>query len=633
MKKLLSWIVSCTLCVAATLAAGCKQEPSSSQQPPVQMVERLEMEDTDVLLTLGDKQQLFVSYNELEGKTLSWTSSAPSIVSVDANGNVEGLQVGVATVTAHYGSKQVSCRVEVGLSGNLPTLAFSGSVGEGFTVVKGARFDLGASIHFNGKAFNDGEIEYFVADASVGAVENGTFVAGNEVGSTQVSVFATWRGQTVHAKTFSVSVVEESTVMLNNGMLTSVEVYMAAEHEGISYATSQTVSSVYISRDGEEIKDFTLSVLDENIASLEKTGDEWVIQAKKAGKTNLIVSYENGEYPFEISVIRPVKELNKTISYSLTEAKYFDANSETFRSISEAVDGLSDMVSYTFGEREYKLKNGALDVVEGEGYVSTFYNETVGYKVTLDVYTDILDELSDFTAIYAGDTEKDVTGSYMLGRDIIEPNTVLTMPSGKVPNNFAGTFDGKGHVLSFTFVHGNTHKFGLFGKFLKGATIKNLALNNITKGATAGANVAGIICFEGSDGAATTKDSTLENIYVDLKFSEKGSSNVAFMGNAMWATELNNVIIHVPEVPVTDTYGSFARGETISVSNSYVISSAPLYVTVSPTNFKKVPKLYADYATMKADGNDYSSFSEEFWDTTTYGVPVWKSLVDSFTME
>ena len=31
---------------------------------------------------------------------------------------------------------------------------------------------------------------------------------------------------------------------------------------------------------------------------------------------------------------------------------------------------------------------------------------------------------------------------------------------------------------------------------------------------------------------------------------------------------------------------------------------------------------------MLSEGNDYSSFSAEYWDITTFGVPVWKGLVD-----
>jgi len=47
--------------------------------------------------------------------------------------------------------------------------------------------------------------------------------------------------------------------------------------------------------------------------------------------------------------------------------------------------------------------------------------------------------------------------------------------------------------------------------------------------------------------------------------------------------------------------------------------------------YAKVGILYTDYNEMKTAGNNYSSFNAEFWDVTTYGIPVWKSLVKDFT--
>jgi hypothetical protein len=149
---------------------------------------------------------------------------------------------------------------------------------------------------------------------------------------------------------------------------------------------------------------------------------------------------------------------------------------------------------------------------------------------------------------------------------------------------------------------------------------------------TSGKNSAGIICAEGAQDANLSPESTIENVFIDLQFSEARSDNLAFMGNAMWKTILKNVVIHVPEVPESDTYGSFARGDTASVSNSYIISSAQAYVTTSATNFKKVPVLYATYNAMLSAGNDYSSFDSNYWDTTTFGVPVWKTLTDDFIL-
>ena len=634
MKKFLTFILAFTMSITALGVSGCgRNNNSSTPTPSIQTVERLELEKSSLLLTLGDRVELSVSYNPLQNEVLKWASSDKNIVSVDENGFVEALRVGKATVTVSYGSKKASCTVEVALSGNVPMIAFDGDVGEKISLLKGETFGLGAHIRFNGKEFFDAEIEYYVADETIGTILNGEFVANNVAGSTQVNVFATWRGQSVRTKTLTIDVITETSVLLNGGRVKEIQLYTVTQHEGAAYATSQTISDVYISEEGVQIDEYDLSVRDNAIASVEKKGGGWEITALKSGKTDLIVSYGNVEFPFTITVERPVFATNKKVEYSLADGQYFDEQSKTLQGINQLFDGFGELISYEYNGKEYKAREGKLNISsEVKDLSVTFYNETVGYQVSLDAYTMIIDELVDFEKIYAGDTKKDVKGTYILGKDIIEPTTVLSMPSGKVANNFAGTFDGRGHVLSFTFKHGTEHRFGLFGDFLNGAMIKNIALSNITMDGTTSKYAAGIICGEGAQNGNTSPESTIENVFVNLTFDEERDTNLAFMGNAMWKTIMKNVIIHVPEVPVGDTYGSFARGDAASVSNSYIVSNAPAYITTLETNFKKVPTVYANYTEMLAAGNDYSSFDVEYWDVTTHGIPVWKTLTDNFIL-
>lgn len=117
MKKFLTFILAFTMSMTVLGASGCRgNDTSSTPSTSVQPVERLELEKTNYLLTLGDRAELSVSYNPLEDEVLTWTSSDNNVVSVDENGFVEGLRVGKATVTANYGSKKASCEVEVSLS-------------------------------------------------------------------------------------------------------------------------------------------------------------------------------------------------------------------------------------------------------------------------------------------------------------------------------------------------------------------------------------------------------------------------------------------------------------------------------------------------------------------------------------
>ena len=625
-KTALACLLAFALCVTPMLVTGCRKKPAPAAVP---VVERLELEETSVVLTLGDTVDLTASYNEIENGKLTWSSSSPSVASVDASGRVEAMKVGYATITARYGSKAATCEIEVGLASNVPTITFDGDVGKELTLMKGSVFGLGAAVRFNGKTFYDGQIEYLVADETIGSVINGEFRANNVLGRTTVSAFATWRGLTVRAESIAVTVIAESAVLLNEGRLTAVNLYTVDTHENKSYDNVQTITSVYISEDETEITEYTLSVLDEEIATIQKTGSTWQIRAQKMGETALIVAYGGKEVSFDVSVKRPVAQVEGTLSYSLTDEKYFDEGSQTLKGLQEIASGFGEITSYALGGREYQAANGKIDaLVIGKDIGLTIYNETVGYKLTVDVYTTVFDELSDFAKIYAGDKKTVIKGSYMLAKDIIAPEEKVSMPSGKVSNDFAGTFDGKGHVLSFTFERGATRKFGLFGDNLRGATIKNIALSNVTMDGTMWSNSAGIICAECYD-----EESTFENVFVDITFSTARDSNLAFMGNAMTLAVLKNVIIHVPTVPEgSSAYGSYARNNNLGMSNSYIISTAPTYYNGSSSFTRNIPPRYESYEEMKAAGNDYSSFSEEFWDTTTHGIPVWKSLAGEFTL-
>ena len=631
MKKILSLALSFMMCASVVVAAGCQESGSqSTPPPPAQAVENLQLEKNNVLLTLGGKAELSAFYNEIAGETLTWSSSAPKVVSVDENGCIEALGLGKATITASYGSKKASCAVEVSLSGNVPYLNFESGIDDEITLMKGSEFSLKSYVQFNGGKYYDGIVEYYVADPEVGTMSGDKFVATNKGGSTQVSVFATWRGQTVRAKTLTINVVSESTVLLNGGKLMSLNLYTAAQHAGVNYETSQTISSVYVSEDGVIVNDYDISIADEGIASIERSGSEWTVSANKAGKTNLIVSYGENEYAFDIYVNRPVADVKKFIDYSITDAKYWDEAAQTFASINDSVDGLGEVIAYEYGGKEYKLKGGALQIPVGLTTEVTLYNEAVGYTMNITAYTMILDELQDFTKIYAGTEKTIVQGAYMLAKDIIEPDTVLSMPSGMKPNDFAGTFDGKGHVISFTLVHGTEHAFGIFGEMLHGATIKNLAMSGVKQTGTGGKNPAGVLCAQGSK-LTGTPEYHLENLFIDVSFINEGNNFLAVMGNVMWSGILKNVIVHVAEVPKGFESSAFARGSLISSTNSYLISPSPLYEIDVPEKDKpnqaKWVKIvqYSTYEEMEMNGNDYSSFSGEFWDISS-GVPVWKTL-------
>ena len=68
-----------------------------------------------VALEVGQKTTLLATVNpeDATDKTLTWTSSDPSVASVDATGEVIAVKKGSATITAAAGGKSASCTVQV----------------------------------------------------------------------------------------------------------------------------------------------------------------------------------------------------------------------------------------------------------------------------------------------------------------------------------------------------------------------------------------------------------------------------------------------------------------------------------------------------------------------------------------
>jgi uncharacterized protein YjdB len=74
------------------------------------------LSQTSMTLLAGNARSLTVTYspvNTTENKTVDWSSSDPSIASVDENGNVTGISAGTATIFATVGSFTASCQVKV----------------------------------------------------------------------------------------------------------------------------------------------------------------------------------------------------------------------------------------------------------------------------------------------------------------------------------------------------------------------------------------------------------------------------------------------------------------------------------------------------------------------------------------
>ena len=114
-------------------------------------VERVTLDKTSLALVTGETATLVatVSPADATDKTVSWNSSDPSIVTVDANGKVTALKKGQATVTAKAGDKSAGCTVTVSNApfGISPVSASVSGAGGTFQVT----VTCSSSYHLNSK--------------------------------------------------------------------------------------------------------------------------------------------------------------------------------------------------------------------------------------------------------------------------------------------------------------------------------------------------------------------------------------------------------------------------------------------------------------------------------------------------
>ena len=129
-KKILLVLIFALFCTVLIVGCGNESEPLGS-------VEKLDIVDSALTLDCFETYTLEVETQDVE--SINWSSSDPSIVSVDENGLLTaGIKLGKATITASSGEYSDDCSVTVILKNGLPEMS---SVKEVF-ISEGGKYDI-----------------------------------------------------------------------------------------------------------------------------------------------------------------------------------------------------------------------------------------------------------------------------------------------------------------------------------------------------------------------------------------------------------------------------------------------------------------------------------------------------------
>ncbi len=99
-----------------TITASCGGKSASCEVSVLAPLTGIGLNNTDFTLIAGDSYKLNLSYfpgDTTDDRTIRWTSSDPSVATVDGGGLVTGLSAGTCTVTAAVGNFTVSATVRV----------------------------------------------------------------------------------------------------------------------------------------------------------------------------------------------------------------------------------------------------------------------------------------------------------------------------------------------------------------------------------------------------------------------------------------------------------------------------------------------------------------------------------------
>ncbi len=683
-KRVLLLVVLAFTLVATCLFIGCGGENGGGgggdDTPDTYEVV---LDNETMLLTLGDEGVLIAEPSEIkEGATLTYTSSDPSVVSVDNLGKLTALKTGTATITVRYGEASATCLVTVDLGGLLPSLQMTNVTEDELYIDKSTEIDLSCTVSFNGKTYEDVTVAYELSDDTVGEVENGKFKP-LASGVTEISVIATWRGMTggeTYAslkKTITIEVVAEFVFMINDGA-TEITIYT----QGDGNSSPFVVTATY---DGEALA--TTVEITEGSDYIEYDATAQTVTSKGvAGEAEITVTYTlDGE---NVSVKVPVHVLVTVYNYDGTvenfSAMHGDVATGTpIATVLGTIFGADEIVSVVDADgTALELADGKLNGVKSSAdgefeSAITAYAASYGYRITLKGYTGILTKAEDFAvfnvnAIYTkkpeGASNKDYhpidetkplgkwEGYYVLANDIDASgyehaaNGQLLhqrgIQSGVAKCGFFGTFDGCGHTVTGMTIG----DYGLFG-YLVNATVKNVAFVDVTLRDVAYATVL----------SAWVLNSTISNVYISVaNDGTQTKVGAAITGGAEKSTFVACIFEMDERFGYTNSLkfkGSFAytsmelhrNDATVTTfTDVYVISTCVIgyhndnkyYLQANnetladsitiPDGFKVYTlaglKKYASVEAMEADtGNTYAAFDAEYW-TLEDGVPIWHSL-------
>ena len=247
-------------------------------------VKKINITTNYAYLNVGGTYPLFVEFtpSDATNRTITWSSSNPSVASVSSSGVVKGLASGSAIITAKSkdGGKTATTTIEVGGGGNIIEVKSISFAKAKYDVGLNSTISLSSAISYNPTNASYKSVSYTSSNTNVATVDNSGLVKGVGIGTATIT--ATIKQGTVSTST---------TINVKNISATSVSL----DKTSITLSPSQ-IENLSVSVNPANASDKTVTYMSSNpnVATVDKNG---TIKAIGIGTANITVTPNGGGSP------------------------------------------------------------------------------------------------------------------------------------------------------------------------------------------------------------------------------------------------------------------------------------------------------------------------------------------------
>ncbi len=402
---------------------------------------------------------------------ITYSTDTPSVATVD-NGKITAVAVGDAIITVTAGNDSKNCYVHVLPDYEVPTVMINNAPENTVEINLSDEYTLGVTVKFAGENV-DADLKFASSDESVFTIDDNGKITATGVGEAYVFVSGEWRNFDKEDINCLVKVIVKGNVLFNLS-LDKNEIYAVENLDGENFNNVINITPNLVIAGNVITDGFVFNSSNEDIITVTQDG---VVTALSTGTAEVVCNYTDGAETYfasseiNVSTIVRDKQMEERFVLEFSKAPNFSVLDQLFNGNRETIK-----VYDVTGNRVEILSDSERIVTDGVNRgerVWEIHNSAYAYRVNMLVVDYVIETAKEIKEIFPSIEES----AY-----VILANNVSNVGDYAGVGKFAGTLDGQGYTISDI----NVKDRGLFGLLTGGATIKNLAVSNVTLSGTSG---------------------------------------------------------------------------------------------------------------------------------------------------